>query len=151
MNGALAIAEVLGIYGREGVYLANYYTNPPLGSPGLNAFKMYRNYDGHDSTFGDMSVSAQSSDGEKLAVYASEDTHSNQLKVMVLNKSDREQIAGSISLQGGNFASTAKVYGFSNATGLNITPLADAQVSGAKVNYTFPPYSITLLVLDKGQ
>ena len=151
MNGALAIADVLGIYGREGVYLANYYTNPPLGSPGLNAFKMYRNYDGHDTTFGDVSVSAQSSASDKLAVYASEDTHSNQLKLMILNKSDREQVAGTINLQGGALANTAKVYGFSNATGLNITQLADAQVNGSSVSYSFAPYSITLLVLDKAR
>ena len=33
MNGALAIAEVLGIYGREGVYAAAYWRNPPSAAP----------------------------------------------------------------------------------------------------------------------
>ena len=35
MNGALAIADVLGIYGREGVDAAAYWRNPPVGQPGL--------------------------------------------------------------------------------------------------------------------
>ena len=46
MNGALAIADVLGIYGREGVDAAAYWRNPPVGSPGCFAFKMHGNYDG---------------------------------------------------------------------------------------------------------
>lgn len=151
MNGALAIADVLGIYGREGVYLANYYTNPPLGSPGLAAFKMYRNYDGHNATFGDVSASAQSNVPDKLAVYASEDTHTGQLKLIAINKADREEISASISLQGAGFKGPARVYGLSAATGLAIKPLPDASLSGSSLSYSLPPYSVTLIVVDKAR
>ena len=37
MNGALALADVLGILGREDVYLANYWRYPEPQSPGFFA------------------------------------------------------------------------------------------------------------------
>ena len=65
MNGATAEADVLGIFGQQGLYMANFwplegYGAPPNELPVYNAFKLYRNYDGNDSTFGDTSVSTQS-------------------------------------------------------------------------------------------
>jgi hypothetical protein len=149
MNGALAIADVLGIYGREGVYLATYFTNPPLGSPGLEAFKMYRNYDGHQGTFGDIAVGAQSSAPDKLAVFASEDSQTRQVKIMVVNKTPGEGLATQLALGGGAVRGPAKVYQLSEATGRVIQAQPDAPLTGATLSYTFPPYSITLLVLDK--
>ena len=150
MNGALAIAEVLGIYGREGVYLANYYTNPPLGSPGLAAFKLYRNFDGRRGTFGDVSLGSQSSDPAKLSVFASEDTATHQIKIMVLNKTAREQLATQLALRGGSVGGTAQVYQLSAAISSTIQALPDVPLTGSSLSYGFPPYSITLLVIDKG-
>src|SRR5262249_15509491 len=46
MNGALAQADVLGIFGREGLDLATLWEPPSSGQPGAFAFRMYRNYDG---------------------------------------------------------------------------------------------------------
>ena len=51
---------MLGIFGREGLDMAIRWVVPPTGSPVYNAFKMYRNYDGLKSTFGDVSVSTTS-------------------------------------------------------------------------------------------
>ncbi|HVA91819.1 MAG TPA: glycoside hydrolase family 44 protein, partial [Chloroflexota bacterium] len=56
INGALSIADALGIFGRENIYLANYWAYPPKGSPGYLAFKLYRNVDGRG--FGDSSCQA---------------------------------------------------------------------------------------------
>ena len=151
MNGALAIADVLGIYGREGVYLANYYTNPPAGSLGLQAFKMYRNYDGKNSTFGDVSVSAQSSVTDTVSVFASEDTKTNQVKIIVLNKSPNGPMPSTLNLAGANLKGTAKVYQVSDNTNSSIKQQSDLSLDGSTIKYTFPPYSITLLVIDKAQ
>ncbi|MCL5996496.1 MAG: Ig-like domain-containing protein, partial [Chloroflexi bacterium] len=51
MNGALAIADVLGIYGREDVYFASYWRYPEIDQPGYYAFKMYTNYDDNGGRF----------------------------------------------------------------------------------------------------
>ncbi|HEY7160407.1 MAG TPA: glycoside hydrolase family 44 protein, partial [Acidobacteriota bacterium] len=55
MNGATAQADVLGIFGREGLDLATRWVSPGSNTPVGNAFKIYRNYDGNFSTFGDLS------------------------------------------------------------------------------------------------
>ena len=66
MNGATAEADVLGILGREGgVSLANLWDQPDSPNnptdateyPGYQAIKLYRNYDGQNSSFGETSVS----------------------------------------------------------------------------------------------
>ena len=61
INGALAQADVLGIFGREGVDLATLWEPPTTTQPGAFAFRMYRNYDGNKSTFGETSVAAVAS------------------------------------------------------------------------------------------
>src|SRR5262249_38599701 len=64
INGALAQADILGIFGREGLDFATLWNYPDSGLgydhfetlPGAYAFRMYRNYDGSGSKFGDVSV-----------------------------------------------------------------------------------------------
>ena len=53
MNGATTQADIWGIFGREDLDLANRWTTPATGTPTYLAMKMYRNYDGNDSAFGD--------------------------------------------------------------------------------------------------
>jgi len=55
-SGAVALAEALGTFGQQGLYLADYWTYPPLGSPAAAAFELYRDYDGRGATFGETSV-----------------------------------------------------------------------------------------------
>src|SRR6185437_8165641 len=58
INGATAQADLLGIFGREGLDLATRWTSPTNGDAVFLAMKMYRNYDGNKSTFGNTSVFA---------------------------------------------------------------------------------------------
>jgi hypothetical protein len=62
MNGLTAQADVLGIFGREGLDIATRWTTPAAGSPVFRAMQMYRNYDGANSTFGDASVMVSGAD-----------------------------------------------------------------------------------------
>ena len=62
VNGALAQADVLGIFGREGLDLATLWDPPTASEPGAYAFRMYRNYDGAGGRFGDVAVQAASAD-----------------------------------------------------------------------------------------
>ena len=48
--------------------------------------KMYRNYDGKQSTFGDVSVAAAGANPDNVSVFAAERTSDGALTVMVLNK-----------------------------------------------------------------
>ena len=86
INGALAQADVLGIFGREGLDLATLWGPPADTDPGAFAFLMYRNYDGAGSGFGDVSTEAVSADQDTLSVYAAQRSSDGALTVMVINK-----------------------------------------------------------------
>ncbi len=58
INGALAQADVLGIFGREKLDLATLWGPPSSEQPGAFAFRMYRNYDGQGNGFGETGVRA---------------------------------------------------------------------------------------------
>ena len=46
INGATAQADVLGIFGREGLNIGTRWVVPATTTPTFKAFQMYRNYDG---------------------------------------------------------------------------------------------------------
>lgn len=143
MNGALAIADVLGIFGREGVTMAAYWRILEAGIPGNFAFRMYTNYDGAGSRFGDLSVQAFSPDPDMVSSFAALDSDSGDLHLMLINK--MPSTAQSITLELEHFTPTAgaTLYRYGNGQSGQI-------VSEALVNLddlVLPPYSITLLVI----
>lgn len=171
INGALAQADVLGIFGREGVSLATLWGPPTSMEPGAFAFKIYRNYDGQGSTFGNISVQSTSADQSQLAIYGAERTDTDSqgkgphgqsqdaLTMMVINKTGND-LTSAVNIQ--NFspdkAATAQVYNYSSADLNNIVHEPDATITedsgtseegfpNESVTETFPANSITLLVL----
>jgi len=149
INGALTIADVLGIFGREDVYLANYWTTPADQSPGYWAWRMYRNYDGNFSKFGDTSVGVISAaiDVDKISVYSSKDSITGDLKIMAINKQPINDENVTFNLA--NFTSNGmtKVYRYSQTDTTKINKLADISGVGSSFNYNLPAYSITLFVV----
>jgi hypothetical protein len=144
INGALTQADVLGIFGREGVDLATIWGPPSSGDPGAFAFRMYRNYDGVGGTFGDTSVQATSTDQAQLAVYAALRSD-GALTLMVINKTGTT-INSPLTIQ--NFeAGTAEVYRYSADNLSQIVQDADVTFTEGRLDTSFPPNSITLLVL----
>ncbi|HBZ54671.1 MAG TPA: hypothetical protein DEO88_04620, partial [Syntrophobacteraceae bacterium] len=149
INGAMAQADVLGIFGREGLDLATLWGPPTASQPGAFAFRMYRNYDGLGSRFGDVSRKATSADQDALAIYAAQRSTDNALTVMVINKT-ASSLTSSISLTGFAPASTAAVFRYSGALLGAIERTADQAVTAEGFSATFPGNSITLLVIKPG-
>ncbi|MGE5261950.1 MAG: glycoside hydrolase family 44 protein [Acidobacteriota bacterium] len=149
LNGALAQADVLGIFGREGLDLATLWDPPTASQPGAFAFRLYRNYDGYGRGFGDVSVRATSTDQDSLAIYAAQRSFDSALTVMVINKTGAP-LSASVALTGFTPGSSAQVYRY-DANNLNsIVRLPDLPVSGGALGATWPASSITLLVLLPG-
>ena len=143
INGATAQADILGIFGREGLDLATRWVVPENRSVTYNAFKMYRNYDGAKSTFGDVSVKATAPDVDKVAVFAAERTSDGALTVIAINKQLTAEAPALLSVA--NFAATtAKRWQLTSAN--VITRLTDQPISGGTFSNTLPAQSITLFV-----
>jgi hypothetical protein len=152
VNGALAQAEVLALFGREGLDLATIWgpPDPVKQLPGLLAFQLFQNYDSAGSPFGDGSLSATSADQSKLAIYAAQRSKDNVLTVLILNKTFGD-LTSTVALT--TSATAAHVYQYSNANTSAITHLADLPVTTtagkSTVTTTFPAQSFTLLVMNK--
>ncbi len=149
VNGALAQADVLGIFGREGLDLATMWAPPTASQPGAYAFRMFRNYDGAQSRFGDTSVQASSADQSQLAVYAAERAGDGALTLMVINKTGTA-LASTVSLVNFPAGAAARRYRYGAAAPTAIVHEADLAIAGGAMTATFPASSITLLVVPRG-
>ncbi|MEV5707752.1 glycoside hydrolase family 44 protein [Actinoallomurus sp. NPDC052274] len=148
INGALAEADVLGIFGREGLDLADLWTAPTSDQPVADAFRIYRNYDGKGGAFGETSVKATSEDQGKLAIYAAERSGDKALTMVVVNKTG-DDLTSPVALTGAS-AGTAQVYRYSSADLTGVVRQADQPVTATGFNATFPANSITMVVLPSG-
>jgi PKD repeat protein len=146
INGALTQADVLGIFGREGLDLATLWAPPTSGQPGAFAFRMYRNYDGAGNSFGDTSVKAASTDQGVLSVYAAQRRTDNALTVVVINKSAESKTV-TVSLAGFSPLPAATAYRYSPATPGAIEHVDNQPVTSQGFEASFPANSITLFVL----
>lgn len=148
INGALAQADLLGVFGREGLDMATIWAPPSPNTPGLYAYKIFRNYDDTGVGFGDVSVSARSGDQSTLSVYAAERTTDDALTIVVINKTFGE-LSSTIAMSGFSGDSLASAFRYSAATPDQIVRLPDQPVGARSVTATFPAGSITLFVVGK--
>jgi hypothetical protein len=147
INGATAQADILGIFGREGLDLAARWTTPASSTPTYKAMKMYRNYDGNKSTFGDTSVAATMSNPDTVAAFAAQRSADAVLTVMVISKYLSGNTPATINLANFTSNGVAQVWQLTAANTIN--RLADIGSSGNSFVVTLPPQSIALLVVAK--
>jgi hypothetical protein len=146
LNGALAQADVLGIFGREGVGLATMWDPPAATQPAAFAFRIYRNYDGNGKRFGDASVKALSEDQGKLSIYAATRSSDGTLTVVVINKTNTT-LRSTVSLRGVTPSGPAAVFTYSGGDLHSIVHGPDQNVTASGFTRTFPADSITLLAI----
>jgi len=146
ISGAIADADVLGIFGQQSVAAAAYWPLTSNETFSMAAFEAFRNYDGNGACFGDTSVSASSSDVATATVYASMNAaNHNQVTIVAINKATTAKKAA-IKLTAESVFKTAKVY---TVTSAQPTPQAAGTISTSAQNawlYTMPPQSISVIV-----
>ena len=150
ITGAIAQADILGIFGAYGLDLGTLWGQPATTDPGAFAFTIFLNYDGNGNQFGGTGVSAASSDPDTLSIFAAQRVDS-ALTVLVLNKTTGA-ISDTISLANFTPAGTAQVWQYSPANlAAIVRQTADINVGGNSLTATFPAYSMTLLVIPQAQ
>lgn len=146
INGATTQADILGIFGREGLDQAARWTTPAASTPTYKAIKIFRNYDGANHTFGDTSVRASVPNPDNLSAFAALHGSAGALTVMVVNK---VLTAGStpVVLTLGDYLASgpAQVWRLTSANA--ITRLADVSVSSGSLTTSVPQQSVTLYVI----
>jgi hypothetical protein len=145
INGATAQADVLGIFGREGLDLATRWNTPAAGTPTRLSMKMFRNYDGNKSTFGDTSIFAGGPDPDTVSVFGAVRSSDGALTVMVINKQLTTDAALTMNLTNFSASDTAQVWQLTSAN--TITRLSDVSLVRDTLSTTVPRQSITLFVV----
>jgi len=147
INGATAQADILGIFGREGLDMAARWTTPDPNTPTYKAMKLYRNYDGNKSTFGDVSVAATGPNPDNVAVFAAERSTDGALTIMAISKYLSGSTPATINLANFPHNGTAQVWQLTSANTIN--HLSDLSIMGGSFSVTLPPQSVTLFVLPE--
>ena len=146
MNGATTQADIFGILGREGLDFASRWTTPATGSPTYLGMKIFRNYDGLNSTFGDVSVACSAPNPDNLSAFAAQRSSDGAITILVINKVNS---AGQVSLHIAGLPpkGPASVYQFSAASPSSIRRLTSLDTTGGIVSGTVPAQSVTLYVV----
>ena len=148
INGATAQADVLGIFGREALDLANLYTDGPITTTSAiaNAFKMYRNYDGSKSTFGDVSVQATVPNPDNVSAFAAKRSGDGALTIIVISKYLANNTPVTINVAGFSDNGTAKVWRLNNNNTISAQP--DKAVVGHVITDSLPRQTVTIYVVQ---
>jgi glycosyl hydrolase family 44 len=140
-SAALAEAEVLAVFGREGVDLATRWVAPEPGSLVEDTFRLYLNYDGTGSHVEGESVRAISSNVDQVGAYAIRSA-ADALYVLLFNK-NTASIAAQVSVAGG-LNGPVRLYRFDPSHRLG--PAGQVSPSGGGFSVTLPARSATLAV-----
>ena len=149
LNGALAQADVLGIFAREGLDLATLWGPPTTSQPAAFAFRIYRNPDGSGRGFGETYVQSTSTDGERLSIFAAERAVDDTLTVVVINKTTGA-LASPLTITGFSAGPSSRVLRYDADSPAAIVELAALDLSAGNAEITFPAQSITLLMVPRG-
>jgi hypothetical protein len=145
INGATTQADVLGILGREGCDLATRWTTPAAGTPTYLAIRIWRNYDGAKSTFGDQSARATVANADNLSAFAATRTGDGALTVMLVHKELTGTVTPTLALS--HFAAAASAQVWQLASGTAIVRQADVAVVGGQLAISLPAQTVTLVVI----
>ncbi|UXI69380.1 glycoside hydrolase family 44 protein [Tahibacter amnicola] len=142
-TGALAQAEALAIFAREGVDAAMRWGAPEAGSYAEDAFKLYLNYDGAFSRVAGDSVRTTASAPDTLSAYAIHQS-GQKLFLLLFNKSTSPQnvtVTLSAPVNG-----TWNAYRFHSTN--HLAPAGSGSASGTTLSFPgVPARSSTLVVL----
>jgi len=146
-SGGIAQADVLGIFGKYGLYMCNYWgDNRSYVSA---AFKIYRNYDGNNSTFGDTKVEAVTSDKENCSIYASvSGDNDSKLHLIVINKNFDYSINAEFCINSQRNFVSARVWAFDSSSS-NISEISPVeQITNNSFSYTIAPLTVCHMILE---
>lgn len=149
ISGGLAQADILGILGKNGVYAAALWPYSGSHTYSIAAFKLYLDYDGAESKFGDTAVSATWADRALCSVHAAaESADPTRLHVIVLNKSTSAATPLDISIAGTTSYRRARVFAFDSASATITERDPIPSITGNRFTYSLPALTAAHFVLD---
>jgi hypothetical protein len=143
VSGAVAQAELFGIFAREGVDLATRWVAPGADTRVERAYTLFLNYDGAGSKVQGSSVSVHSADIDRVGAYAF--VSAGRTMVLLTNK-DTVAHDAALTFAGAQSASW-RLFGFDANNGVH--QIGTGTISGTALTLTgLPAISANLLVIE---
>jgi len=146
--GTIAQADNLGIFGAQELFAANLWPSTATETYTLAGFRAFRDFDGANSSFGDTSLQATSSNVQNVVVYASTDSATPGRVVFVaINRSTSAQVT---AISGQSLSGTAHLYQMTAAPAQGQSPVVPVPIGtmaaiGSSLTVTLPALSVTTI------
>ena len=143
VSGLLAQADVLGVFGRYGVFTACVFGMGKDDAYQIAAFKAFRDFDGKGARFGDVSLGVKGTDAASESVFAARDARGPaRTTIVVINKTAQARTYR-IPIPAASKATQIRGRAFVRAAGHLETPTTTGVRSeGGAVSFTAPPMSV---------
>ena len=149
ISGGIAQADVLGVFGREGVYMACLSPDGDDISFQKTAINLYRDYDGDGSSFGDVSVYADNGGDVMSSVYASvESDDASALRTVLINKNMTSKKTALVSISSHNVYHSAKVYSFGGNSSDIVSESAVENIENNSFEFEMQPLTVYMLEFE---
>ncbi|MEN1678830.1 MAG: glycoside hydrolase family 44 protein [Planctomycetota bacterium] len=149
ISGAIAQADVLGIFGREGVWNASWWPieNETSAFYVEAGFEAFTDFDGAGGRFGDLSLPAETDDIAQSSVYASRSTtNPNELVIVAINRTGAP-LDAALEITDERIYTTAEIYQLTDA-GPALVDAGDAPLSAVNAFvYEMPAFSVSTIRL----
>lgn len=146
--GTVAEADMLGIFGVQGLFAASFWPPSVTYDYSLAGFRAFRGFDGANANFGDTSVQATSSDVSKVSAYVSTDSATpGRVVIVAINRSTSSKVT---AINGITLSGTANIYQITATSASGQSPVHPVSVgtqaaSGTSLKITLPALSVTTI------
>ena len=148
-SGMVAEADVLGIFGRYGVFAACNWGVSRKDVAMLAGYRAYLNYDGQGGKYGSMGLKVTGESPAKNSIYASLDAaDGKRMTFVAINKTGQDQ---KVELKTEHFMPT-RAHAFTFKEGFYEQPVTSDPIiapKGEGVTVSLPPYSVTTVALER--
>jgi len=153
ISHGIGIADFLGVVGQYNVEITTRWDGNPNNnnSPTYTslAYQLYRNYDGFNSTFGDISIKSAFNNANKASVWASLDSDDKDLHMILINKEIALESTIEVAL-----TNTNNTFVFKDLKKMDSETMAISSgdqtniiIENGKIISTLPPLSVYHLIL----
>ncbi|MEO1498008.1 MAG: glycoside hydrolase family 44 protein [Planctomycetota bacterium] len=149
ISGGIAQADVLGVFGREGVWNASWWPIENAANSGyvIAGFEMFTDFDGEGGSFGDVSLTAATDDDAASSVYASRSADNpNEMIIVAINRT-AAPLDAAVQIADDRRYESAEVFTLTNA---GPAPADAGALAIDLVNafiYEMPAYSVSTIRL----
>lgn len=150
ISGAVAEADMLGIFAEYGVYFATIWSFDQ-NQYQLAAINMFTNYDGSGSGFGDTLVKSEC-ENDDISVYSAVDGgDESTVRIIVTNRSVHDEKTVEINLASDSEYNNSEVYSlYGDSPEIKAMPPVE-DISGNTFSYALPPLSVTEFTVHKSE